>query len=155
PQVSRFYTVAPMLYADLACFGNGVFYSEQIEGTGYINDNVRPLSECVVAENALGVIDTVYRKFKMTGRQAAQQFEMKNLAEQTQKQIEQDPFCNIEFLHCVKPNDDYEGELGDKRFNSIYVETDRRKEVKRSGYHDFPYQVPRWMQCAGESYGRG
>ena len=30
-----------------------------------------------------------------------------------------------------------------------------RKEVSRKGYFEFPYQVPRWAQAAGEVYGRG
>jgi hypothetical protein len=158
PQVSRFYSAAPALYADLACFGNGVFYSEEIEGTGRINDNVRPLSECVIAENAYGVIDTVYRKFETTGRQAAQQFGYEALSDKLKKRIEKDPFCSVCILHCVKPNDDFEPEkFGTKRFRfqSVYIEMDERHVLKRGGYYDMPYQVPRWMQAAGEVYGRG
>jgi hypothetical protein len=63
PEVARFYSVVPALYADLGGFGNGVFYSEEDSRLGQINDNVRPLSECVFAENAFGMVDTLKRKF--------------------------------------------------------------------------------------------
>jgi Bacteriophage head to tail connecting protein len=100
PQVSRFYSVLPSLYADLACFGTAVFYSEEIPGQGRVNDNVRPLSECVIAESAYGEVDTVYRRFALTGRQAIQMFG-DALSERTARMAEKDSFCLIYFIHCV------------------------------------------------------
>lgn len=157
PQVSRFYSVLPSLYADLACFGTAVFYSEEIPGQGRINDNVRPLSECVIAESAYGDVDTVYRRFALTGKQALEMFG-EALSERTARVAEKDPFCLVHFIHCVFPNTDYSAtriEATARPFLSIYIEEELRHQVAEGGYYEMPYHVPRWAQAAGEVYGRG
>lgn len=158
PQSSRFYSVLPALYEDLACFGTAVFYSEEQPGTNRINDNVRPLSECVIAENAWGDVDTVYRRFTLTGKQALEMFP-DTLDAKTRQRAEKEPFCTIAFIHCVYPNDDYrEGSDLDQKnrpFASVYLEEEARHKVDEGGYYEMPYQVPRWAQAAGEVYGRG
>ena len=157
PDVSRFYAVLPSLYADIACFGTGVFYSEEVPGSYRINDNVRPLAECVIAESAQGDVDTVYRCFGYTGRQAIDLFG-KGLNLSTLANAEKKPNDMIRFLHCVAPNEDYqEGKLArdNKPFLSEYIEEERKHVVWRGGYEEFPYHVPRWSQAAGEVYGRG
>ena len=157
PQSSRFYSVIPAYYADLACFGTSVFYSEEGQRVGLINDNVRALSECCIAESAWGDVDTLYRRYNVTARQAVQEFGT-NLSSETQCRAEKSPNEKIAFIHCVEPNDGYEkGKLGPtgKPFVSIYVEEQTRKEVSRKGYDELPYQAARWDQAAGEVYGRG
>ena len=157
PQVSRFYSVLPALYEDLACFGTAVFYSEDVPGSGRINDQVRPLSECVVAESAFGDVDTVYRKFNLTGRQALEMFPQ-GLSAASRSRAEKEPLGLISFVHCVYPNTDYRGDKLSKTerpFLSTYVEEESRHTVAESGYFELPYQVPRWSQAAGEIYGRG
>lgn len=157
PQVSRFYSVLPSMYADLACFGTAVFYSEEIPGQGRINDNVRPLSECVIAESAYGEVDTVYRRFALTGKQAVEMFG-EGLSERTARAVDKDSFALIHFIHCVYPNAEYKAEKLDQKarpFLSAYIEEETRHLVAESGYYELPYQVPRWAQAAGEVYGRG
>ena len=159
PQISRFYNVLPGLYADLAVFGTSVFYSEEIEGVARIADYTRPLSECVVAENEYGEIDTVYRRFTVEARNALAMFP-ETLSQNSRKLAEKEPYAPIRFIHCVEPNQDYSGtgnvlEATDRPYISIYVEEQERNEVSRKGYFEFPYQVPRWAQAAGEVYGRG
>jgi len=155
PQVSRFYAVLPSLYADLACFGTAVFYSEEIAGQGRINDCVRPLSECVIAENAWGEVDTVYRRFALSGRQALSLFR-DGLSERTRRAADKDPYALFHFIHCVRPNEeDGEGGLEARLSRSTYVEEETRMVVAEGGYYEMPYHVPRWAQAAGEVYGRG
>lgn len=157
PQISRFYSVLPSLYADLACFGTAVFFSEEMPGEGRINDNVRPLSECVIAESAYGEVDTVYRRFALTGRQAIEMFG-DGLSGRTRRVAEKDPYCLIHFLHCVYPNPAHKPDRLDaasRPFLSAYVEEEAKHLVAEGGYFEMPYQVPRWSQAAGEAYGRG
>jgi hypothetical protein len=157
PDASRFYAVLPSLYADLACFGTAVFYSEEIAGTGSFNDTVRPLAECVVAENAHGDIDTVYRRFTLTPRQAVRLFG-DGVSARTRRAAERNSLERVGFLHCVYPNDQ-EACLGleaqARPFHSAYVEEDTMSVASSGGYFEMPYQVPRWTQVPGEVYGRG
>lgn len=159
PEYSRFYNVIPALYADLACFGNGVFYSEEQEGSRRINDSVRALSEVVFAENEYGEVDTVYRRFSMEARNVVSLFG-DGASDNVKKLAEKDPYQKVWLIHAVEPNPEYDPEKKldarkSKPFISTYVEQECRHELARSGYWEMPYQVPRWSQAAGEIYGRG
>lgn len=159
PEYSRFYNVIPSLYADLACFGNAVFYSEEQEGSRRINDSVRALSEVVFAENEYGEVDTVYRRFAMDARNVVNMFP-ETVSDKTKKIAEKDPHQKIWLLHAVEPNPVYDPEKQldeekSKPFVSVYIEQECRGELARAGYWEMPYQVPRWSQAAGETYGRG
>lgn len=156
PQVSRFYSVIPMLYADLACFGTAVFYSEEQAGSQRINDTVRALSECCIDENEYGEVDTVYRRFSMSARNAVNAFP--DVSERTHKRADKEPYEQVWFVHCVEPNGDYvPNRIGrnSKPFHSTYVEEEAKRVVSEGGYDEQPYHVPRWSQAAGEIYGRG
>lgn len=159
PQVSRFYSVIPMLYADLACFGTSVFYSEEQPGSRRINDSVRPLSECCVSENEFGEVDTLYRRFSMEARNAVSMFEaQEGVSEATQKKATKNPYEPVWFIHCVQPNESYvPNRIGrnSKQYESVYVEEEAKRIVGEGGYDEMPYHVPRWGQAAGETYGRG
>jgi hypothetical protein len=151
PQASRFYAVLPGLFADLACFGTAVFHSEEIGRTGRFNDTVRPLSECLIAENAHGEVDTVFRRFTLTPAQAVGLFG-EALSARTRKAAAAGSRDRIAFLHAVFPDTD---PAALHPFASLHVEEEASLVVSRSGYFDMPYQVPRWTQGAGEAYGRG
>lgn len=157
PAVSKFYNEAPSLYLDLGVFGTAVFYSEEIVGKGRILDCTRPLSECYIAENELGDVDTVYRKFKLSARNALSKWgnevsaAVKTAADRAPDQL-------FEFCHAVYPNTDYrEGALGPKGkpVVSHYIELGQQQTLSVGGYEEMPYFVPRWAQAAGETYGRG
>lgn len=157
PQISRFYAVLPSLYADLAVFGTSIFYSEDVPHRAMINDNTRALSECVIAENAWGEVDVLYRRFHLEARQALQMFP-DTLSDRSKKIAQDKPMEKVWFIHCVEPNDEYDHEgwgEANKPFLSVYVEEEARHEVAAKGYYEFPFQVPRWSQAAGEVYGRG
>jgi len=157
PAYSRFYNVIPSLYADLACFGNAVFYSEEQEGSNRINDSVRALSECVFAENEYGEVDTVYRRFQMDARNVVSMFPG-HVSAKVQRIAEKNPYEKIWLIHCVEANQEFDGEnyvLGTFPFHSIYIEQEGKNVLARAGYWEMPYQVPRWSQAAGETYGRG
>jgi hypothetical protein len=157
PDVTRFYSTLPAFYCDVAAFGTAIHYSEEIPGSHRVNDNVRSLAECVIAESAFGEVDTVYRRFGLTGRQSLEQFG-DALATRTKQRAERDPHCMIYFLHCVSANTEYAGESLDKAkrpYLSEYVEEESRHMVARGGYYELPYQVARWSTAAGEVYGRG
>lgn len=157
PQSSRFYAVLPGLYADLATFGTAVFYSEEITGTGTWHDTVLPLAECHVETNACGEIDTVFRRFTLTPRQAVSMFG-DAVSPRTARLAERNELDRVTFLHCVHANEGaVRGSLEPEArpYLSVYVEEDAARIVGTGGYFEMPYQVPRWSQVPGEAYGRG
>jgi hypothetical protein len=157
PQSSRFYAVLPALYTDLACFGTAVFYSEEVTGQGRFNDNVRPLSECYLAENAYGDVDTVYRRFFLTARQALEFFG-DNVSSNLRRAAERNDHDPVAFLHCVYANPACDPKSLDPQarpFHSVYIEEEAATTVATGSYFEMPYHTPRWTQAAGEVYGRG
>jgi hypothetical protein len=40
-------------------------------------------------------------------------------------------------------------------YESIFISRDDKEIVKKSGFHEFPFQVPRWTRSSGEIWGRG
>ena len=61
-------------------------------------------SEIYIAENHQGVVDTVFRKFQLTARQAVQRFGADTLPDKIVTDAEERPDTQHEFLHAVFPN---------------------------------------------------
>jgi hypothetical protein len=158
PSVSSFYNAVPQLYGDEAAFGMGVFYSAEMPGTGRFQDVCRALSEVFVAVNQFDEIDTVDRMFDMNARAIAQQFGIENLPDKIKTAANDKPDTMFPMLHAVLPNEDFrEGAIGPKgkAFLSSYIALERKSTLEEGGYHELPYQIPRWSVASGEKYGRG
>lgn len=139
-------------------FGTGCIFTDFEAGVGlrYRCVNLRDL---FLLENHQGAIDTVYRCFKYTARQAAQRFGENNLPESIRKCLEdvKRQHDSFEFIHCVKPRTDYDPERADARgkpWASYYVAVKDRQIVSEGGYTSFPYSVSRYVTAPDEVYGR-
>lgn len=126
-------------------------------GLRYRCVNLRDLFFC---ENHQGIIDTVYRSFKYSARQAAQRWGEKNLPETLMKCLE-DPrrqHEKHEFLHVVMPRTDYTSGRADARgkpWASYYIFLkDRVRVGDEGGYTSFPYSISRYVTAPDEVYGR-
>lgn len=153
----QFYSRVFELYADLATFGTGVFYSEAVPGSDVMHFSTRPLAECFIAENHLGQVDTLFRRFSFTARQAVQRFGREACGAAAVRALATEPDRRFPFLHAVLPNEDWvAGRLGaeGKPFVSVYVDLTDRTVCSRGGYYEFPYDVPRWSTAPGDVYGR-
>lgn len=151
----QFYGQAADFYHDLVSFGTAVFYVEE-SADWLIRYSCRSLSECYVAENHEGKVDTNYRRFKLTARQAAQQFGMAALGDNIRKALEKNPDQTFEFIHAVMPREDYDPRRRDakgKAFRSCYVAMADRRVMREGGYEEFPYQVARWSTKSRGVYG--
>lgn len=156
---SNFNTEIHKYYQDFSSFCTACIYCEEHpEKPGSLRFDNRFLGEIYIAEDAFGEIDTVYRKFKLTARQAAQEFGRDNLSKPIQEKVDKEPDETFEFLHCVHPREDRDVEKKDAQnmpYASIYVEVDQKNIVLESGYREMPYMVGRWSVSSGEVYGRG
>ena len=150
----QFYSRVFELYADLAVFGTAVFYSEDAVGEGMLHFSTRPLAECVIAEDRYGRVDTVIRRFELTARQAVQTFGAQ-CGRTVRRAAGETPDRRYAFLHAVLPAADVDGVARTGwAVASVYVDLQDRQVVRRGGFDEFPFQVPRWSTAAGEIYGR-
>lgn len=149
-----FHSAVHELYMDLPSFGTAVFFVDELGG---IRFTCIPLSEVVIAENAKGMIDTIFREFEMTARQMVEKWP-KGVSSEIKKTAEEDPERKYKIIHAVQPRVGYiEGSKKSKDLpiESIYFEYATHKILSESGYNEMPYMVPRWSKTSGQVYGRG
>ena len=143
------------LYHDLITFGTAAMFIEE-DQNDLLKFSTRHINEIYITENDKGRIDTVYRKFKITLRAAAQQFG-DSLSEEARNKVEKDPFDEIDILHAVYPRQDFNPTKKDKEnmeFESVYLEYKNGNELSVGGFVEFPFVVPRYLKASHEIYGR-
>lgn len=143
---------------DVGAFGTGVMFIDDVLGLG-IRYKALPLSQCYIAEDAHGRVDTLHRKFQWTAKQAASMFGADKLPEAIRRALDKEPNRKFWFLHCVKPNQ--EKKPGARTYHgmdywSCYVSIEEgRQIIDEGGFRTFPFAVPRYLTAPNECYGRG
>ena len=158
---TNFNTEVHELYLDLVAMGTGCLFIEE-GNKGFNVDQIHfkamHISEYYVQENVSGYIDTLYRKYKLSARQAVQEFGEDNVGEKVLEAAKDKPDKEFNFIHAVEPLEDYERTLGKAAtklpFHSCHVCEEDKMVVRAGGYNEFPYLVPRWSKATGEIYGR-
>lgn len=144
-------------WQSLGAFGNGPMFVDRFDGGRGFRYRALPLGEIYLKENHQGIIDTFYRRFQLTARQANAQFNG-NLPQIILDKLKSAPETKYWFIHCVKPRADYEpGRLDykGKKFASYHIARDQKMLVREGGYNSFPLPVSRYEQAPGETYARG
>jgi len=159
---SNFNTEVHEMYLDLCSVGtSAIFVEEANEGflQGGLHFNTLHIAEYFIQENSTGRVDTLYRKYKMTARQAVQEFGEDNVGTKIKEAVKAKPDTQFNFIHAVEPTPDYERSVGMKAktklpFHSCHVCFEDKMVVRTGGYNEFPYLVPRWSKATGEIFGR-
>lgn len=149
-------------YLGLGAFGTGCLYIDSLESKVYgrgLRYRAIHLGEVYFLENHQGIIDTAYRVFPMTARQAAQQWGVEKLPPQVAEALKGPDAAKREFtfIHAVVPRDDYDPNRFDakgKPWASYYVCKDTRTLISEGGYTTFPYGISRYVTAPRELYGR-
>ena len=152
---SNFNSQAHELYLDLGSFGTAVMMVQDTPGAG-ITFRTFHLADCFIQENDQGFVDTLYRKYKRTGRQLIERFG-EAVPEKIIKISQKDPYREFEVIHAVEPSESYGEPIKkptQKAFKSCYVLLEEKTLLEEGGFDEFPYMVPRWSKVAGEIYGR-
>ena len=157
--IANFVGNSQQVYLGLGVYGNGALFVDKPDkqkGLRYRNIH---LGEAYFVQNHAGVVDTLYRSFKLTARQLVTQFG-KAVPESVQEKAKnpQQMDQKMEVLHCVYPREDYDPIRIDskgKPFASLYILVESQDLLSESGFDGFPYAVARYTQASGETYGRG
>lgn len=157
---SNFIQVYQQALRGYTVFGTGVIYIDFNDRNELVCKQFNITDGIYIAEDSNGEVDTVFREFEYTARQAVQAFGFENLSTDIQKaaEKEQDKDKRFKFIHCVYPR---KKEYADsrkrlpkyKKYASIYIELEKEKIVENGGTDTFPYCVPRFYNT-GEVYGR-
>lgn len=151
--LANFASQASESYMSLMAFGTQAMFIDEIVGKHLRYKSIH-LSEICIAENHVGMIDKIHRKFNLTVRQAIQKFGVDALPDSIARLAEKEPERQFEFIHAVKPNEDNDPAAKHMAYCSYYVACEGRKIVLAGGYRTMPYAVSRNVTSPKEIYGR-
>lgn len=146
-------------WMSVGAFGTGTVFTDFEPGVGlrYRSINLR---DTYFLENHQGMIDTVFREFQFTPRQAAQKWGLENLPDKIKSAYDNpnSQTRKFTFVHVVSPREDFDPTRVDakgKPWGSYYISIECREMMgKEGGYTSFPYSVSRYVTAPDEIYGR-
>ncbi len=145
-------------YLSLGAFGNNCLFTDELPGRN-LRYRALPLSEIVWALNHAGRVDTLYRKFRYTAKQACQHWGREHVPPAVARAYASaNPYQELEFLHAIRPNDDHvAGAFGDRGMacESWYLYLGDSSVIEKTGYRTFPCAIGRYRVAPRENYGRG
>lgn len=130
------------------------------EGLNKIRYTSVPFGQYVMAEGDDGKIDQFIRCLRLPAHQAVK---LGNVSEDITKAAEKEPLKEFDILHSILPRDFQDGYVKkskietakDMRFASCWIEKEKQRLIKESGYRKFPVAVARAILISGETYARG
>ena len=158
----NFSTEVAEAYQDMVGFGTAVLqFDVKTKDSEFDGFNFRAchLAEVVIAESENGRIDTIFRKLKLTARQAYQKFG-DDCGDKAKKALETDPDKVFEYVQAVFPRE-LKGEPAmvapphQRPWACYFISVVDKKICKESGYYELPFMVPRWAKTTGDIYGFG
>ena len=156
---SGFPAAIQQIMRGIGAFGNQYLYLERAYGLSPISYVTIPLPQSYPVARADGEIDTFYRRFSLPAVAARRKFgEAVSAKIVKAAEHETDKFKQFEFIHCVKPRDEFKPRqlgINASDFESYYIEVRERHLVEKGGYFEFPYIPFRMPVAPGEVYAEG
>ncbi len=158
---SNFNTEIAKGYQSFVSMANMAIFHEEDDKGGFRFTAVH-LAQIVWDENKDGIVDTMYRKFTLSARQAFQKWGDK-VHPEILRALDKEPEREFQFMHCISPRDKKEVKLNEvglapakhRPISSIYIDTTHHHMVEEGGYYEMPVLVARWSLMPNEKYGRG
>ncbi|MDK2957864.1 MAG: hypothetical protein PWQ57_3362 [Desulfovibrionales bacterium] len=148
---SCFYAHQHTAYHISGLFGVKALYVDEAPD-GELRFMARPLQELYLAQDHLGRVDTVFRRFKLSARQAVQAFGREQVGEAVRRAADdgrdEETFT---FLHAVYPAEDKKLAKG-MPVASVYLDLDGQRTLSVGGFEESPYIVDRWQEHPATAY---
>ena len=155
-QRSNFYQAMSAYFEDGGSIGTATIYSEEDIGSGRVIFQTIHPAQIYIAENIHGMVDTVFRKYRISARNAVENFGDR-VSDRIKNASKNNPYEKFEFIHAVFPRKERVPEKNDARnmpYASYWVEVSSQQVVRESGYRVMPYAVWRYKKGSDETYGR-
>lgn len=157
---SNFYQKAHEMFLDRSAFPCANLMIEEGKRTT-LNFRTDDFGTYMIAEDEEGIVDTIYRKVKLTARQAVMQFGEENVGNTVLDAYKDNAGGQdkcFDFIHAVYPrkSEDYDPSKQDdvnKPIASCYVSCADKIIVRESGYDEMPFAVTRFLKWGNNPYG--
>jgi len=143
-------------YMSLGAFGTGATFVDEGPVRGCIYRACH-LADVFIAENEHGMVDTVFRHFEVSARQALRMFEDGDLSDDLRKAAMETPDAKVKLLHVVMPRYDRDPTKRDRKnapWFGGYFEVKTKQMIEEGGFDTMPYIVSRYVTGPRETYGR-
>ena len=141
----------------LVVFGTAPFFLGESRELNQLLFRALPLREVAIDWDEEGLLG-IYIFRKLNVRQAASIFGEKNLGEKAQQLIKDNKIDKkLTYINAVLPREDrlVDGKLArNLPIASFWIEQESEHFVEESGFHEWPYIVPRMDTTPGEDMGR-
>lgn len=154
-RLSGFKPQSSSCWAGVGAFGTAALFVDKLDGARGLRYKAIHAGELFLRENHQGRVDTVFRLFRLTGRQAKQRW--KDLPKALEDAIRTNPEQEHEFVHRVRPNVSFDPEALDDRsmaFESVYLSVTGKEVLETGGFQTMPYPTSRHEIAPNEVYGR-
>lgn len=141
------------LYLQFAGFGTGALYVDEspLIDMGFQGVLARslPIGTYVLAEDATGKVDSLYREVELSPRQAEQQFGKDQLSADVQTKLasSDEKHRPMTYIHAVYPRKVRDSSSPSNKhmpWASCYLDRQNKHIVSEGGYRWFPFMTPRW-----------
>jgi hypothetical protein len=138
---------------DFASFGQTVIQTTMNPTATGLLYRCWHLRDVAWQENASGIADTVYRRWKPTARQLVNLFGKDRVHQSTYDCLEKAPLTEVEVWHVVIPTTDCPyGKPTNTPFKSVYFEVKTKHIIEEVGIYEQEYTIPRWQTVSGSQY---
>lgn len=156
---SNFYTEVHEFYLDRGGLGTACLYAAQGKKEA-LHISCWAYGSYCIAEDDEGNVDTVYREFKLTVRQAVQKFGIDKVGPKLAKDYNDKAGDCLDkkytFIHAIEPRVDRDIQKIDgpnKPIASVYVCIEEKKVISNEGYDEMPSMVTRYLTWGDEVWG--
>lgn len=153
---SNFYEAISEFFLDAGSIGTAAMLVEDDVVENRVIFSTRHIKEWFIAEGRTGLVDTLYREYPITNRQAYQQWG-DQLCQARLFQVKENPDGKAKIVHACYPRTDREYTKIDgtnKPWGSVYGDAEHKEIIDEGGFDQFPYLVWRWRKNTDELYGR-
>lgn len=145
-------------YFESMCFGPSVLGMQPNNDMG-LDFIPNTIGEFWYAENAAGVVNTLYRRFAMSNFQIYEQFGDKTPCD-IKLALEQDDTESLHtVIHAVEPNPSYlpkfKNSFNKPYISVYYLEGHNSDFLEKKGLSKFPFMIARWNKYGKNIYGSG
>lgn len=141
---------------DFLVFGTPALFIEEDEDTDFKFQSWN-LSQFAIAEGASGMIDTIYRVYRLTVSQVVEEFGIDKVSKKVADAYQKGKLTDkIKIVHMIEPRKVIHGVGGNKNMPiaSVHFEHDSDTILRERGYNEMPALVARFSKRINETYGR-
>ena len=153
---SNFYQEDVEGYQTLGCIGTDILYAEK-DWEEDLRFDCLPVENVLVIQDSHGRVNRIYMEYEFDASQAIDKFGLGAVGKKVEEVfVKGDYNTKFKYIFCVFPRAVYDQRKRDSKnmpFTALWIDKERKVEVKEGGFKRFPFFVSRFAKGKGGAYG--